>query len=360
MRINRDGTAALLEAAHRAGVERFVLVSTIAVKFRDKSHYYYAQSKQAAEQAVMQHKLQWIVVRPTMVFGNGSPVLDGLARLAALPLVPVFGDGRALMQPILADDLADCLTEMCETRELDGQIVEIGGPDVVSIEGLLLRIRRATGRAAAPVLHLPARPISVGLGLLEGFLRPMLPVTAGQLCSFTNDGIGDANPWVAARQARMKGIDEMLALSNMRPATLQMDQIERECRIYTQYLIGQTPSGYVIEKYRDFHQQLENELALDRFDRFLIAASARGPFWARLADTYASLLRKNSGLRKKLVLTLALLECTPPSFATLDKVPGGGPIGAALRLGLSAMRYVMTFLMAATIFTPARLWMSER
>jgi hypothetical protein len=158
----------------------------------------------------------------------------------------------------------------------------------------------------------------------------------------------------------MKGIDEMLALSNMRPATLQMDQIERECRIYTQYLIGQTPSGYVIEKYRDFHQQLENELALDRFDRFLIAASARGPFWARLADTYASLLRKNSGLRKKLVLTLALLECTPPSFATLDKVPGGGPIGAALRLGLSAMRYVMTFLMAATIFTPARLWMSER
>jgi len=245
-----------------------------------------------------------------MVFGNGSPVLQGLARLATLPLVPVFGNGRALVQPIFADDLAGCLTEICDNRDLDGQIIEIGGPDILSVEELLLRIRSQT-RAAAPVLHLPVRPISVCLGLVEGFLRPILPVTAGQLCSFTNDGTADANPWIATRQLHWKGIDDMLASSNLRgalrPPAGQMDQSERECRAYSQYLIGQAPSGYIIGKYRDFHQQLERDLALDRFDRFLIAVSARGPFWAHLADSYASLLRKNSGLRKKLVLTLALL-----------------------------------------------------
>jgi hypothetical protein len=151
----------------------------------------------------------------------------------------------------------------------------------------------------------------------------------------------------------MKGIDEMLELS-------QLDQIECECRTYSRCLIGQDPSSYVIGKYRNFHQQLENELALDRFDRFLIAVSARSPFWARLADSYASLLRKNSGVRKKLVLTLALLECTPPSSAALDRVPGGGPLGAVFRLGLGAIQYAFTLLLAAIIFTPARLWMSER
>jgi len=349
MRVNRDGTKALLEAAGRAGVERFLFVSTIAVKFPDKSHYYYAQSKQLAEEAITQSQLQWIVVRPTMIFGSGSPVLQGLTRLATLLFVPVFGDGRTLVQPIFVDDLADCLTGMCDTRDLDRHTIEIGGPEVLSIENLLMRMRPG----AAPILHLPAQPISASLGFLETFLGPLLPVTAGQLCSFTNDGTVAANPWVRDRQTRMKDIDEMLRLS-------QTDQIERECRTYSRCLIGQDPTGYVIQKYRNFHRQLENDLALDRFDRFLIAASARSPFWARLADSYASLLRKNSGVRKKLVLTLALLECTPPSSEALDRVPGGGPLGAALRLGLGAMQYALTLLLAAIIFTPARLWMSER
>ncbi len=356
MRVNRDGTKALLDAARRAGVERFLFVSTIAVKFPDKSHYYYAQSKQLAEEAIMQSEMQWTIVRPTMIFGSGSPVLEGLARLATLPLVPVFGDGRALVQPIFVDDLADCLTEMCDTRDLAGQTIEIGAPEVLSIENLLLRIRRGK----TTVLHLPARPISVSLGFLETFLRPVLPITAGQLCSFTNDGTITASPWVRDRQTRMKGIDEMLGLSQTGLATRQVDQIERECRTYSRCLIGQDPSGYVIEKYRIFHQQLETDLALDRFDRYLIAASARSPLWARLADSYASLLRKNSGVRKKLVLTLALLECTPPSFAALDRVPRGGPLGALFRLGFGAMQYAFTLLLAAIIFTPARLWMSER
>jgi hypothetical protein len=135
-----------------------------------------------------------------------------------------------------------------------------------------------------------------------------------------------------------------------------MDQLERECRTYSRYLIGLNPSSYVIDKYRHFHQQSETDLARDRFDRFLIAVSARTPFWARLADSYASFLRKNSGVRKKLVLTLALLECAPPSFETLDRVPSGGSVGAVLRLGLCAMRYAITLLVATTIFTPVRLW----
>src|SRR5258706_2412884 len=262
MLVNRDGTKALLDAAGWAGLKRFLFVSTIAVKFPDKSHYYYAQSKQLAEEAIRQSKLQWTIVRPTMIFGSDSPVLEGLGRLATLPFVPVFGDGRALVQPIFVDDLADCLTEMCDARDLDGQTIEIGGPEVLSIEDLLLRIRR--GKAA--VLHLPARPISASLGFLESFLRPLLPITAGQLCTFPNDGAIETSHWVIGRQARMKGIEEMLGLSQMGLHTGQIDQIELECRTYSQCLIGQDPSAYVIEKYRNFHEQVENDLALDRFD----------------------------------------------------------------------------------------------
>jgi NADH dehydrogenase len=209
-RVNCDSTKSLMAAAQQAGVRRFVHVSTIAVKFSDKSHYPYAQSKEQAETAVKQSSLHWTIVRPTMIFGAGAPVLDGLSRLASLPVVPVFGDGLTPVQPILADDLAASLVAMLEEESLIGKTVEIGGPEVVSIENLLLRIRNSIGKASAPVVHLPARPIAACLGLVEPWLRPLLPVTAGQLASFTNSGTISPDPWVETRQPEMKRVDAML------------------------------------------------------------------------------------------------------------------------------------------------------
>jgi nucleoside-diphosphate-sugar epimerase len=211
-RTNRDGTKALTTAAQKMGVRRFLYLSTIAVKFLDKSHYPYAQSKEQAEMVVQQSGLNWTIVRPTMIFGEGAPVLDGLARLATLPLMPMFGDGRTPVQPILAGDVATSLIAMLEDESLIGKTVEIGGPDILSIEHLLLRIRCSLGRGRAPVLHLPAGPIAACLGLVEPWLRTILPVTAGQLASFMNPGTISSDPWVKAQQIGMKRVDEMLPI----------------------------------------------------------------------------------------------------------------------------------------------------
>jgi len=136
--------------------------------------------------------------------------------------------------------------------------------------------------------------------------------------------------------------------------------LERECRSYARYLIGQAPSAYVIEKYLDFHRQsdLSSTLTHDRFDRFLARISARGPFLARMADTFASRFRKHSLVRGKLVLTLALLESAPPGFEIVDRVPGGGFAGAGLRLGWNALRYALVLAVSVAIFAPVRFAMA--
>jgi hypothetical protein len=137
-------------------------------------------------------------------------------------------------------------------------------------------------------------------------------------------------------------------------------QLERECRSYARYLIGQAPSAYVVEKYLDFHRRSGTSptLTRDRFDTFLVGASARGPFWARLADSYASRFRKQSLLRGKVALTLALLECAPPGFEIVDGVPRGGFFGAAIRLAWQALRYALVLAVSIAIFTPVRLAMA--
>jgi hypothetical protein len=136
-------------------------------------------------------------------------------------------------------------------------------------------------------------------------------------------------------------------------------QLDRECRSYARYLIGRAPSAYVIGKYRDFHLESDAAaLTLDPFDHFLLRVSARAPFWARMADTYATRFRKNSAVHRKLVLMLALLECAPASFEIVEQVQGGGFAGTVMLLGWEAARYALVLIISVVIFTPVRLAMA--
>jgi NADH dehydrogenase len=210
-RVNREGTKALLGECHRAGVKRIIYVSSIAAKFRDQRRYYYAQSKRQAEEAVAASGLRYTIVRPTMVMGEGAPVLQALARLAGAPVLPIFGNGRALVQPVSVNDLVACLEGILSSDDVDRRTIEIGGPQVLSVEELLVRIRRGMGRREGPVLHLPAGLIAAALGMAEKALLPLLPFTAGQIASFINDGSAAADERVARWQSRMENVDRMLA-----------------------------------------------------------------------------------------------------------------------------------------------------
>jgi NADH dehydrogenase len=128
--------------------------------------------------------------------------------LACAPVLPVFGSGRALVQPVSIHDLVAALTEILDGDAFDNQTVEIGGPEVLSMEELLVKIRRVHGKGNGPVFHLPAKLLAAGIGVVESFLLPLLPFTAGQMASFTNDGVAD-RPARGLVEARIN-VDRML------------------------------------------------------------------------------------------------------------------------------------------------------
>jgi NADH dehydrogenase len=209
-KVNVGGTRTLLEQCRRHGSPRFVHVSSIAAGFENAPAYHYAASKRQAEESVRESSLPHVIVRPTVVLGAGSPVLQALARLAAAPVVPVFGDGRARVQPILVEDLADCLVDLVRGLGPTNETVDLGGPDVVPFETLLLTIRRALGRRPAPVVHLPVGAAIAVLSALEPVAFPILPVTAGQLSAFVNDSVARRSAFLDQRLARMAPLEAMM------------------------------------------------------------------------------------------------------------------------------------------------------
>jgi NADH dehydrogenase len=209
-RVNLEGTRALVEECKRAGVRNFLHVSTIAVKFADKKRYPYAQAKEQAEEVVRASGLAFTIVRPTMVFGPGAPVLDGLTRLALLPVIPVFGDGAVRVQPIDVDDLALLLAAIVDTGRFRGETLELGGAQALPIEDLLKMIAMLRRNSPPRALHLPLGLILPVLGFLENFLYGHLPFTVGQLATFRFDGTAATNPLWEEHRAKLKSPGAML------------------------------------------------------------------------------------------------------------------------------------------------------
>lgn len=348
-RVNREGTRALVDAAKAAGVRQLLHVSTIAVKYRDEQRYFYAHSKREAEQIVARSGVAFTILRPTIVTGPGSPVAEGLARMAGGWLMPVFGDGTTPVQPIFVDDLIDSIMSILSEGRFRGEIIELGGPEVMTIEELMSSIGRARfGRASRP-LHLPLGAVRTSLSLLEPLLLPVLPLTSGQLALFANDGTVEPSSFVDERKTRMKGLDAVLRLPSPPPSALdRVAELQRECDLFHRFLTGDVPSDYLKEQYVRYHERPDARTNVpgNRFDGVLLSLSRLSPAATRLVDAYTSVFRRRSIVRKKLVLMVALLECDPSAFRRIDSATGGSGAWIWAKLWARASSHALCLLIA--------------
>jgi nucleoside-diphosphate-sugar epimerase len=353
--VNVEGTGALLEACRRTGVSRFLYVSSIAVNFPDKRRYYYAQSKQQAEELVRQSGLCYSIVRPAMVLGTGSPVLAGLAKLAKQPLVPVFGNGRTRVQPIDVGNLAEFLLMTLEDDMLAGKTVEFGGPEVITIEELVKKIGALHRENTPRTVHLPMSIVRSATAAAETVAYSAAPLTVGQLATFRFDGTTATNPLFERQLPRLKTIDQMLAGSIKQESAGEDSQLRRECRVFSFYLSGHEPTEYIAVKYVDAHQKVAALAPGGKFERLLLKVATVHPIFTRIADSYARLLAPTSALRKKLVLLLALLESSAASERFLDRVDSGNVAVLSFKLLGHGVRFLISLAAAVVILFPCRL-----
>ena len=208
--VNAEGTKRLIEECERSGVENFMHVSTIAVKYKDKARYYYAQSKEVAEQAVKESRLRYLIVRPTIVIGPGGGPWRALSKLARGPLVALPGDGKARMQPLALEDLVDCLRRILAENLFTNEVIELGGPEALTCEQFLKRIHaRYRGKEPA-VFRFPLKPLIAMLSVTEKIFSSMTPVTVGQLSAFWQDSTAEpvSAPGLAGLQTT--GVDQLI------------------------------------------------------------------------------------------------------------------------------------------------------
>lgn len=161
-RVNVQGTRNVLAEATRAGVRRFVYVSSLGAE-RGESEYH--RSKAAGEALVRASRGRWLIVRPGSVYGPGDDQISLVLRMVrALPAVPIVEGGTVPFQPVWCDDLGEALARAVERDDLHGRALDIAGPERTTQNDLLDRFERLTGRAPARV-PLPGALASLGARL---------------------------------------------------------------------------------------------------------------------------------------------------------------------------------------------------
>jgi NADH dehydrogenase len=166
-RIMIEGTNHLLAAAKEAGVTRFVHMSALGTSEETKDLVPYFRAKWEQELAVAGSGIEYVIFRPSFIFGRDGGILPTFKRLAKLsPVTPIIGSGRQRIQPIWVDDVAAYFARGVDDPAAANRTFELGGPNVVTWNEFWERLKRALG-IRRPSVHVPISVMRVNALLTE-------------------------------------------------------------------------------------------------------------------------------------------------------------------------------------------------
>ena len=186
--VHRHGTENLVAAAEAGGVSRFVQMSALGADPDGTTAYIRAKGR--AETHVTDSDLEWVIVRPSVVFGDGGEFVSFTKKLAPPFLTPLPGGGKTKFQPIWVGDLVPMLADCVEREEHVGETYELGGPEQLTLADVA---RLAHGAAGRSVTVIPVPMALAGIGLSIGGKLPGFPMGADQYRSLQFDNTTDDN-----------------------------------------------------------------------------------------------------------------------------------------------------------------------
>ncbi len=187
------GARHVAEAAAAAGVGALVHVSALGADTDSPSAY--GRTKAEGEAAVRTAFPGATILRPSLLFGREDQFVNRFAgMIASAPVVPVMRSG-VKFQPLYVVDAAQAVVRaLAKPAGFAGKTFELGGPDMITMGGLIHWIADAIGREPM-IVELPdfAGAAIATLGFL-----PLAPITRDQWRMLLRDNVVTTGSGLAA------------------------------------------------------------------------------------------------------------------------------------------------------------------
>ena len=157
----------IVRACQDSGVLRLVHVSALGAAKDAPSMY--QRSKAKGEEVLQASPLDWTVLRPSVIFGEGDRFLTLFAQLqAVLPIMPLAG-ADTLFQPVWVGDVVSAIVQCLQRDDTARRTFEICGPDRFTLRELVKLAGSVSGHSR-PVIGLPTV-----LAQLQAFMMELAP-----------------------------------------------------------------------------------------------------------------------------------------------------------------------------------------
>lgn len=167
---NVAGTLAVVEAAKKMGIRRFVHVSSLAASHPDLSIY--GETKAKAEKIIGTSGLDWTIVRPPAIYGPGDREMLDLFKMAKMGFILLPPDTDGKLSAIHVHDLVRFLLRLTrQDEDMTSQIYEIddGAKNGWTHKSFATAIGLAVGKRVAAI-GMPRFALEIG-AVLDRALR---------------------------------------------------------------------------------------------------------------------------------------------------------------------------------------------
>ncbi len=184
--IQYRGVVDVIDAAVKAGVQRFLLMSANGIRPPQTP---YQDTKCRAEEYVKKSGLTYTIFQPSVIFGDPGGKMEIATQLyqdmIRIPL-PAVGfhsglrpsTGAVMMSPVHVQDVADAFVQSIDNPSASNKEFVLGGPQNVSWTSMLQRIASAVNKRKI-ILPMPISLMKLAAAMLDWI--PAFPVSGDQL-----------------------------------------------------------------------------------------------------------------------------------------------------------------------------------
>jgi uncharacterized protein YbjT (DUF2867 family) len=208
-----SGPRALFEACIEAGVRKVIQVSALGADADAQSRYH--TTKRAGDDLLTALPLVWVIVQPSLVYGEGGASARLFAMMAALPAIPLPGDGAQCVQPVHVNDLCELIVRLAETSDYDRRRVPAVGPHALTMRDMLAALRRGMGLTAPVFVRVPMFLMRAAAAL--GDRLPGLMLNRETLGMLTRGNVGSAELITRALKRPPRAVEAFIAPREARP-----------------------------------------------------------------------------------------------------------------------------------------------
>ena len=123
--------SALFKAATRAGAIKIIQISALGAD--DSAYSAYHLSKKAADDTLKKLAVDWFVLQPSIVYGDGAQSMALFHALASSPVHALIDGGQQLMQPIHVSDVVATVIQCLKPESTGQQTLPLVGPEAISL-----------------------------------------------------------------------------------------------------------------------------------------------------------------------------------------------------------------------------------